>query len=246
MVSENFKRTGLQEPSQLLSSAIVFSLMALVGCSSAPSKPVGSVDSDLSNSQSADSGVIGVDKENHAILQKETSAADELRNQQWANNSLEASIDEEYYWLKRCRTEIADARLGGNDQVKELPEIDSLKTTSEVKEGFGLNDSGQLSFVKREDFLKRIAIERSYQVTLTGMLKTIVKNREQCEQKMGKARIAVGLPATRYQGRFTLSNTGAINSQVIENENSLDDAFRIRDRLKDSAGVPRKKAEDEK
>jgi hypothetical protein len=209
---------------------IGFCVCFLMGCASDPAK-VKKVDDHLEVHQNSTEGVIGIDKDQHAILQKQTTAADELRNQQWVNNSIEASVEDEFYWLKRCRMEVSDPRLGGNSEVKEIPEIDDMKTIATIKEEFGLSTDGQLSFVKREDFLKRIEIERSYQVSLTKMLKTLRKYREECDSKMGKLRVSVGLPAKRYQGKYTLNDSGSIHAVTQENESSLDDAFRIRDAL---------------
>lgn len=199
-------------------------MVTVTACSSSPTK----IDTEIESKGSSQFGVIGL-KDGKAIIQEESHADQELRWQQWRNYESERNLNDEYYWMKRCRVELADPRLGGNGQVADIPEIADVKSPTQVREEFGITDTGQLKLVKREDYLERLKSERKYEETLTGMIKTIHKSRETCEREMGYARVKSGLPATRYQGRSTYTDEGSIKATLQEHENSLDDAFRIRD-----------------
>src|SRR4051812_28879242 len=99
---------------------IAIALLLLTGCAGSQIK---NLDTDMDVKGSTQDGTLGI-RDRTAIIQKETRADDELRAQQWKNYSLQGNVDDEYYWLRRCREEIADSRLGGNGEVTELPEID--------------------------------------------------------------------------------------------------------------------------
>lgn len=195
------------------------------GCAS---NPIKTLDTQIEIKGSTQQGTLGI-KDKMVIIQKETAADDELRFQEWQNNALENDVNEQYFWLKRCREELADSRLGGNGEVTDLPEIDKMKTSDEIKEQFGLNENGRLEFVRQQDFLKKLDNERAYAKTLAIMKTTIHHNREICERKMGTARVKAGLPATRFQGRHSITQEGVIGSIYQRNENTLDDAFAIRE-----------------
>ena len=198
----------------------------LSACSSTPK----AVDNQIDVKGSTQNGVIGL-KDGKAIIQEESLADQELRRQQWTNYELERALVDEHYWLKRCRTEIADPRLGGNGELKEIPEIDNMKSTTEVREEFGVVNNGDLKFVKREDYLERIGNERKYEQSLRQLLKLVLKSKADCERQMGYARLKIGLPSARYSGKYTYTEMGAIGETIQENENNLDDAFRIKEKL---------------
>lgn len=201
--------------------------VGLIGCSSSQIK---TLDTELEVKGQTQEGTLGI-KDKVAIIQKETSADDELRFQQWQNNAAENDLNDEYFNLKRCRDELSDSRLGGNGQVTELPEIDKMKTPDEIKEEFGLTEKGTLSFVRKQDFLKKLDQERAYGKSLALMKVTVRHNREVCERAMGQARVKAGLPATRFQGRASITPDGNIGKVFQRNENTLDDAFSIKAEL---------------
>jgi len=91
-----------------------------------------------------DKDKIGLNNEGEVILQSEVDASDELRTQQWLNHKHEDEIEREYLELKQCREDLADPRLGGRGSVDEIPQIDNLKSTEDIKEKFGIDDSGSL------------------------------------------------------------------------------------------------------
>ena len=128
--------------------------------------------------------------------------------------------------LKWCRKDLADPRLGGSGEITQLPEIDDMKTPTEVKEDFGI-EGDALKIVKRESYLKRLKSERKLEKTLREMAKTIKKSRENCEMRMAGARVKAGLPAQRFEGNVTISPDGKVEKIIYAQEKSLDDAFRI-------------------
>ena len=198
----------------------------VAGCSSSVKK----IDTEMDVKGTTQNGSVGV-KDGQAVIQQEVMADQELRSQQWRNYELERNLLDEHVWLKRCRTEVADPRLGGNGILADIPDIDQMKSSTQVREDFGITESGQLKFVKREDYMARLKSERSYEDSVKAMLRTVQKSRTSCEREMGYSRVKYGLPATRYQGRMTYTQGGNIDKVLQENENSLDDAFRIRDLL---------------
>ncbi len=206
--------------------ALYIALIALFvqGCSTG--KEVKKIDTTIDAKGQNQEGVIGL-KDGVAVIQKNVSAEDELRQQQWKNYEEERTLANEHYWLKRCREELSDPRLGGNGVVTELPEIDNMKKPDDVKEAFGLDESGQLKFVKEQDFRDKIQNERAYGDNLKSMTKTVKKYKETCEREMRTARVKAGLPMNRFEGKFKYDSKGRIIQTVHENENSLDDAFRI-------------------
>ncbi|MFZ9596534.1 MAG: hypothetical protein ACO3A2_10705 [Bdellovibrionia bacterium] len=200
-------------------------LTLILGCSSGLRKIDTRLDSQAQGSVQG-GGVIGL-KDGLAIIQQESTAEDELRVQQWQNWNFETKLNDEYYWLKRCQQERADPRLGGNGKITEIPELARIHLPTEVHEEFGINQQGDLKVVKREDYLKRLETERKALLTLSSTLATVTKFREQCDVELGFQRVKFGLPAKRYQGKTTFTPDGRIKEVIQENENSLDDAFRI-------------------
>lgn len=195
-------------------------LVLLSGCAS-----LKNVDDTIDSKGTTQNGLVGI-KNGKAIIQESTNAADELRTQQWKNNNLEDTLKDMSYGLKRCREEVADSRLGGSGEITEIPEVDNLKNPTTMKEEFGVAKNGDLKVVKQQDFMEKLKSERQYEVSLLEAMKIIKKNNAECGRKYAKARLAHGLPANRFQGRGVISG-GVLTSVIEENENSLDDAFRI-------------------
>lgn len=203
----------------------LFLIIITLGCTS-PEHQVTEIDTQLDVKGTVNGSSLGLNEEGQAILQTETSADTELRNQIWENNDLESKLYHEYHMLKWCRKDIADPRLGGQGEITKLPEIDDMKTTNEYKEEFGL-DGNRLKVVKKEQYVERLKSERKYFKTLKNMTKTVKRSRENCELLMGSARIKAGLPAKRYQGKVSLNDDGTVDNVIHAQEKSLDDAFRF-------------------
>lgn len=184
----------------------------------------------LETSDNKKSEKLGFDKERNLVLQDKSSAADELITQQHVNEELRSKLQLEFQVLKRCRIEIADVRLGGNGEISSLPEIDSIKNDPAYKESVGIDESGDLVFVRQENFEDRIKAEKQFEKSVRKLGKVVSANREQCEMRMRKARVEHGLPAertpavTRYEGGQVII--------VRPAERNLDDAFQFANEAK--------------
>ncbi|MEN9528415.1 MAG: hypothetical protein RI932_288 [Pseudomonadota bacterium] len=198
--------------------------LAVLGCAS---KKYGDekIQTKLETSDKKTSEKMGFDKERNLLIQDKTSATDELMAQTHVNESLQAKLQHEYQQLKRCRTELADVRLGGTGEMAPMPEIDGIKDDPSYKETVGIDESGNLVFVRQEKFEDRIKSEKNAEQSYRRLTKVIAGNREQCELRMRKARVENGLPAertpavTRYEGGQVII--------VQPAERNLDDAFRF-------------------
>jgi hypothetical protein len=198
--------------------------LAVLGCAS---KKYGDekIQTKLETSDKKTSEKMGFDKERNLLIQDKTSATDELMAQTHVNESLQAKLQHEYQQLKRCRTELADIRLGGTGEMAPMPEIDGIKDDPSYKETVGIDESGNLVFVRQEKFEDRIKSEKNAEQSYRRLTKVIAGNREQCELRMRKARVENGLPAertpavTRYEGGQVII--------VQPAERNLDDAFRF-------------------
>ena len=207
----------------VLLSSIAFLFFA---CATNPHK-VTEIDSDIDKKGQIGASEIGVNKDGELIIQNSSSVDDEMRQTEWANNKLEDDLKHEHYFLKMCRNDLSDPRLGGNSQVQQIPAVDNLRSPSQMREKFGLNKEGKLKFVKREYYLDRLKQERELIKSLKKTLKTVRQHRESCERRMAAARVKQGLPAKRYkaQGYFTGNGSWV---ETRKAENSLDDAFQIK------------------
>jgi hypothetical protein len=207
--------------------ALFVTMLAANACSS--SEEVKEIDTKLESKGSVDGKQIGINEDDEAIIQENTNADDELRSLQWANSRLLEQLETDHHELKRCREDLADPRLGGSGEVRDLPEIDNMKPVTEVKEEFGKDADGNLKVVKRESFVKAVAAEKKYQKTLKSMQQTVEKNRVECERNMRQVRAKHGLPAQRYkaEGYFKSDGTWV---ETRPAEVTLDDAFSIKGR----------------
>ncbi|MBM3382831.1 MAG: hypothetical protein FJY29_10360 [Betaproteobacteria bacterium] len=198
--------------------------LAVLGCAS---KKYGDekIQTKLETSDKKTSEKMGFDKDRNLMIQDKTSATDELMTQTHVNESLQAKLQFEYQQLKRCRTELSDVRLGGTGEMAPIPEIDGIKDDPNYKESVGIDESGDLVFVRQEKFEDRIKSEKNAEKSYRRLTKVISTNREQCELRMRKARVEAGLPAertpaiTRYEGGQVVI--------VQPAERNLDDAFRF-------------------
>jgi hypothetical protein len=200
-------------------------LFVLASCSSSKYK-VKDIDTKLDVKANMQGSKIGLDEQKQAIIKTEKSTEAELQKQQWTNYDMEKQLANEHAQLTRCRTELADPRLGGTGQVVEIPEIDNMKKAASIKEEIGLDEQGNLKVVKREYYLDRLDRERKYNETLKSMLQIVAKNKATCDREMGYARAKHGLPSERYKaiGHYDNKGTWIMDSPA---ENSLDDAFKI-------------------
>jgi hypothetical protein len=170
---------------------------------------------------------IGLNQSGEAIIQTKEKADQELRGWIWQNNNDEQEVNSTWHELKRCREDASDVRLGGSGEVVELPEIDNMKPTIEVKEQVGLINRDMV--VVKESFYKdRLAQEKSYNDTLSKMMRTIKKYKTKCEFTLSQKRVKVGLPAEKVQGKFIISPDGKLEGIAQKHEKNLDDAFEMK------------------
>ncbi|NBO38991.1 hypothetical protein EBU99_10455 [bacterium] len=184
----------------------------------------------LETSDKKTSEKIGFDKDRNLILQDKTNASDELMTLSHVNEELQAKLQNEFQQLKRCRVELADVRLGGTGEMAPMPDVDGIKTDPTLKESVGIDESGELVFVRQESFEDRLKAEKQFEKSVRRLTKVISSNREQCELRMRKARVEHGLPAertpavTRYEGGQVIILQPA--------ERNLDDAFQFANQAK--------------
>ena len=197
--------------------------LLVAGCATNPYK-VKPVDSTVDSSHgSVGNESIAVDKDKQAVVQKETSAQEELREQVWANRDLEQKIETNFGQFRRCQAETADPRLGGTGKVADAPDLGITLEPSKQKEEFGTGD-GELKFVKREMYLDRLNAEKKHNASLRSALTAIEKHRGTCERELGYARVKAGLPAERFKGEGSFAANGRY-VRTVEEEQNLDDAF---------------------
>lgn len=208
---------------------ILMMVLLSANCTSCVTDPnrVQKIDTSLEAKGRVDNKTLGIDKDRMIILQEDTSAADALRTQQNVNlQTLTVDLSQPAHSLKRCRTELSDPRLGGNGVIPEMQEIDNMKTPTEIREEIGLDKDGEIKVVKREFFIEKLKLERAYAKSLETSVKTITRHLEECEYKLGQARVKVGLPSKRFIGEVRYVKGGQF-VQETPNEGSLDDAFKI-------------------
>ncbi len=206
---------------KLVKALCLLPFLAL-GCFT-PEHKVEEVDTSLEAKGKTDSGTIGINDKGQAIIQTENSAAEELKIQKVVNEELEAKLNHEHAGLKRCRKDMADERLGGNNELPEMTGVDDLKEATEMREEMGLNEGGDYKVVKKEYFEERLQKERKYEKSLRKMLKLYTNQRERCELAMASARSKAGLSAKRKdaKGHFTSDGTWV---EEEKGEQDLNDA----------------------
>ena len=199
-------------------------VLILSGCSSNPNKAK-DLDTKVDAKGAYHGEVIGLNDNKEVVIEKQQNADAELRELGWKQYDLEQKIHTDHESLTRCREELADPRLGGSGNMTEIPEIDTMKTVSQVKEELGITENGSLKLVKKEMYLDRLKAERDYVEALKQEQKTIDKFRSNCERDMKITRVKHGLPAERYAGKGYYK--GGVYVQTRRAEHNLDDAFSI-------------------
>lgn len=204
---------------------LLFTCLILAGCAS-PYKVEKLTDTKLQEKGTVGNSVIGINGKQEAVVQTVTPVEKELSNVIWWNNNKEAELEESYAMLKRCRKELSDPRLGGSDRVK-VPKL-KRDWDEKLKERTGL--VGEDLVVVKEQYLKeRLTLEKEKGQYFESMIDTVKDSLDDCEVMMGSARVKAGLPATRYQGKIKVTPEGNVGEVIAPNENSLDDAFRIKE-----------------
>jgi len=172
-----------------------------------------------------------VNKKDEVLVKNEVSASGELRKIQFANSKLEADLNVEKSALERCRIDIADERLGGNGQIAEIPAVDNLKNSEDVKQELGITEAGEVKLVSQEFYMQRLDSEKKYGKTLKETVALVKKHRMECESKMGALRVKNGIPAKRYEAKGKYDSKG---NWIMERaaEQNLDDAYDLMNKEK--------------
>ena len=207
---------------------ILFTMVLLQGCVTANPNKVVTIDTSIQAKGQVGNQTVGLNNNQEIIMQEEQNAADELRVQQAVNYKFQEELSQEAFMLQKCRTDVADPRLGGSGVLPPEFQTDGIKIAEDIKESVGLNDDGELKVVRKTYFIDKLKIERLFEKSLVKMTRTLSRQRAECEYAMGIARRNAGLSSTRYQGQGYYS--GGVFIQTHQNENSLDDAFAIKAR----------------
>jgi hypothetical protein len=114
--------------------------------------------------------------------------------------------------------------------MSPLPEVDGIKDNPVYKETVGIDESGDLVFVRQEKFEDKLKAEKQAEASYRRLTKVITNNKEQCELRMRKARVEKGLPAERTQAITRYENGQLMIVQPAER--NLDDAFQFANQAK--------------
>jgi len=188
-------------------------LFAMLSVSCATGYKVQSIETSLQAKGQVSGRTVGLNDKKEIILQEEVQADDEMRILMVVNDKFEFELGHEIHMVNRCRKELSDPRLGGNGELPTLSKMDGLKTPEQIKEEVGITDEGDIKVVKKTYFVDALKSQKRYSVTLEKMIALSKEQREECEYKMGNARMKAGLPSARFEGDVF--------------ERSLDEAFEI-------------------
>lgn len=205
---------------------LFFIIISTIQCTSTE-HVVEELDDDLEVKSKSGDKAIGLNDDGQAVIQEESSAAEELKMQQLINDELEADLEQVHHEVKRCRQDLADPRLGGDGDYKQMTEIDGIKEKTELKEKFGLDDGDNLKFVKRELYAERLKNERKYEKSVRKLVKMLKTQNEKCQIQMRTARTKAGLPAERYKAEGYFDDNGTW-VETRKAEKTIDDAFEIK------------------
>jgi hypothetical protein len=196
-------------------------LFAMLTVSCATGYKVQSIETSLQAKGQVNGRTVGLNDKKEIILQEEVQADDEMRIILIVNDKFEFDLGYEIHMVNRCRKELSDPRLGGNGELPTLSKMDGLKTPEQIKEEIGITDEGDIKVVKKTYFIDALKAQKRYKITLEKMIVLSKEQREECEYKMGNARMKAGLPSARFEGDVY--------------ERSLDEAFEIQARRKSVA-----------
>lgn len=206
--------------------AAALAFYSLAACTTQSPHKVVEIEDELDVKGQAGDDKVGLNKEGEAVIQQERDAAEELAIQRSANAYLVERLATDHHDLKRCVKDIADPRLGGKGEWGKLPDIDTLRPSSDASNELGVDGDGKLKVVKKTFYRDELKAERQYETTLRSMHKLVQEQLERCEFELGLARNRAGLPADRYaaDGYFTGDGTWI---ETRKGEQSVSDAFEI-------------------
>jgi len=214
-----------------LQTLALFTLVLFVSCSN-PNKAK-DIDPTIDQKGSYQGNKIGLNEDKEVVVQSEKDADQELRETGWKVYDHEQKLKTDHEGLTRCREELADPRLGGSGTMAEIPEIDDMKETNEIREEMGITPKGELKIVKKEMYKEKLDATRKYREKLEAMSKVISKHKTTCDREYSYARVKAGLPAKRFESKGYFENGRYVQTRAPER--TLDDAFKIASQEADSA-----------
>jgi len=125
---------------------------------------------------------------------------------------------------------LSDPRLGGNGELSKMPPMNTIKKAVAVKEELGL-EGDKLIVLKQSSFRDQLQVEKDYTKSLNVMLSEVKQTKQECERKMGVARVKAGLPSKRQKGEVKFSPNGVVEEVLKIQEKSLDDAFKTKQEM---------------
>jgi len=176
--------------------------------------------------QTSTGGKIAINEKRQVIIVQEDSVSDNLAIQDLVNTQLMDRVLREHWSLKKCRNSLSDTRLGGSGDLGTMPDVASVLKPREVEEEMGVDENGDLKIVKKELLNHRLATMKSNTKTMEKMINTLTPMVEECERRLGNARLDHGLPSERFvaQGYFTADGTWV---ETRHAEHSLSDGYEI-------------------
>jgi len=176
--------------------------------------------------QTSTGGKIAINEKRQVIIVQEDSVTDDLAVQDLINTQLMDRVLREHWSLKQCRTSLSDTRLGGSGDLQPMPDVASVLKPRDVQEEMGVDENGDLKIVRKEFLNHRLAAMKSNTKTMEKMISTLTPMVEECERRLGNARLDHGLPSERFvaQGYFTAGGTWV---ETRHAEHSLSDGYEI-------------------
>jgi hypothetical protein len=212
---------------KVLSVSVISIIVALsAACASTPHQAKELEDYKLDVKGTTGDGTIGLNEKNQIMIHKERAVQDELRVQDLVNDHFRDEVKRELFELQQCRTDLADPRLGGDGEVTETVDMESIKNPLEETEEMGLTEDGDLKIVSKSFLDKKLANDRHYEASLRAVLKTVKPQKAACERKLGYARNRHGLPTKRVEADGYFTSSGAY-VETRRGEGSVQDAFEI-------------------
>jgi hypothetical protein len=205
---------------------VLFAVCALLLITGCASKKLKQIDEEIDVKATMGSKEIGLNDSEEAVIQESVAVEDELRKLTWQNYETERKLKSEREELIRCRTDLADPRLGGNKKLEPIPELELSKDLSKIQAQLGITKNGRIKVVKKEYLKDRMEKEERYRDSLDSLLNVISAQRVNCERDLGYVRVQHGLPSDRYpaQGYYGPEGNFIVTRAA---ERNLDDAFRI-------------------
>lgn len=158
--------------------------LAVLSCTSTPHKVKDLETGELEVQSKGINEDIGINENDQAVIRQNQDARTALQIQRVGNLRLEQELSAENSEYTSCWEQMSSPKMGGDGQVRDLPDPEALKEVVNVKEEVGLDADGQLRVVKEEFLNETLTKEKTYNSRLRAMLKEARKARKECERKL--------------------------------------------------------------